>query len=576
MRSQRRVVRGNFFALIILSLAACTQNQGAFTTATAVSPTSLPATTTIQPAVAAVPPTATKPTTSASQITPAMPTPIADTPTPLPVSLACPESATADKPLLPVPTNLVRVLYLNDDLWLWREETSISEPLTSGGGVTYYLLAPDNNTIVYEQDGKLWLWRRNQEAILLIESNDIENVLFSKDGAIVAFSKALGDDQYELWAANSDDGSLRQLATASGSEIWARDPKTYQVDFRFRWAKDTHILIYDFYASLAEMTFAAPEPIFLVDADTSMTLPTLPANADINVHHGYRLLFVRQDGGSYTEFQLINAESGRTELVLPTRQDAAWSFSSGGRYLIASVEDGAVIVDLADLSQKLIPVPYRSLGMSHGSFNPPGWWVDESTWIIAAFDGPTGHEPGGTFTLWRVNAADGTAVSLNTFRGSIEYMTISPDYRYVTFRDNSESDASLLTLHLVDTTTGQDTVYDNGRSNLFFDHWLSNSDHFIYSYEIRDNESYQRCFLLGHISRPSFPQPVTTVLGNNRIQWLDDTRFIQTENIVNSESESQGTMILHSLNGEKVVIGDFLKPNGTRPYDNFTAYFEES
>jgi Tol biopolymer transport system component len=515
---------------------------------------------------------------------------------------------------------LLRVLYPNGDLWLWREETGAAEPLTGG------------NVAAYRP---------------------------SRDGAVIAFSRALANDQYELWAINSDGSQARRLATMSAAETWARNPQAVAINFRFLWAGDTHFLIYDFSPTLTgdgDFIERPPEPSFLVNADTGAALPVSPAPTYFRYDlspNGEQVLAMTIDP---RELHLINVADGRIQLVLPPM---SWTFSPGGRYMVVRAEDGTVIVDTADLSQRRLAIPYRNFLYDYGMVSPPDFWVDESTWYTALPDSNDVAQSGATFTLWRSNVAEGTATAINTFSGYAHSMLFSSDRRYLIVPDVDEvvlvdtadlsqrrlpipyrgiqtqgvapadfwadettwylmlpdSDAGdsftlwrsnvaegtataintfsgyvdsvrvspdrrflafteatgdgFSNLHLADATTGQDVVYESGRFGLTSPRWQDDSTHFVYHYYSADSYTQQHV-QMGHICRP----PVPLISGD--LRWVDGTRFLILKDVSFSDGSQQGTWYLQSLEGESALIGEFLSRSPfTGDSQSVHIYFEE-
>jgi dipeptidyl aminopeptidase/acylaminoacyl peptidase len=476
-----------------------------------------------------------------------------------------------DSAAFPTSPHLARILFLYDDLWLWRQETGTAVPLTSGGNITAYLKAPDDSAVAYIQDDNLWLWREDEAVTQLTENGRISDLLFSPDSTIIAYSRALGDDQYELWAINSDGGAARPLATASAAETWERNPDAEKIDLTFHWDTDSHILIYSFYATVLGQGDPAPEPTFFVAADSGAALTSLPPENREDVYFGYIVSFETQPDGR-AELSLVNVSNGRVALTIPTRFHAIWSFSPDGRYLITSTEDGATLVDLANLSQRTLPLNLRSVGVGYGSAAPPGWWTNDTTWYTLIPDRDDVFQPGAMFTLWRVNAADGMATDINTFKGFVLDAELSPDGQQLAFWGEEGNVFGLRNLHLVDVANGQEEIYDNGRYSLLFDHWLSDSTHFVYTYLKGDNGS--SCFLLGQLSQAPIPLPEMAHIYANQVQWLDETSFVIYEDFVYDEAGHSGTLYWQSLNGQRLLIGKFVAPaSGQQPDASFIAYF---
>jgi hypothetical protein len=173
-----------------------------------------------------------------------------------------------------------------------------------------------------------------------------------------------------------------------------------------------------------------------------------------------------------------------------------------------------------------------------------------------------------TFTLWRINAAAGTATAVNAFSGYYE-VRFSPDYRFLAFTEETGNGSR--NLHLADATTGQDVVYESGRFDLTFYRWQGDSTHFVYYYQ--DAGDAQGHFQMGHICRP--PVPLGPPIGAGlQTRWVDERRYIIVSDFRFSDVGRQGTLYLQSLDDESALIGEFLVPG---PWDSpsFHTYFEE-
>lgn len=552
-----------FLLFLIYWLAACTADLEPIEV-TRVTATSIPATftaTTIRAtAVATLAPT------RENQPQPeATPTPIVDTPTPEPPF--CTTSRSFDSTALPTSSHLGRVLFLNDDLWLWRQETATAVPLSTGGNVTAYLNAPDNSAVAYIQDGNLWLWREGQDGSQLSDDGLAHDLRFSADGRFIAYSHAVDDDQYELWAIASDDGAARLLATASAADVWKRNPDAEKIDLIFYWAADNKTLVYFFYPTLLGIGDAPSEPALMVDAETGQTVTSVPIENLADVHHGYSVSFVTQPDGQ-AELSLVEASSGHVVLTLSTRYNAIWTFSPDDHYLITSSDNSALIIDLADLSQQPLDIPLRTVGVSHYLAAPSHWWQDDTTWYAAVPNSDDVFQPNVTFDLWRVNATDGTVTLINTFSGFVLEVVLSPDKQHFAYWDNKLN--GLRDLHIVNLATGQDELYDNSRYSLIFDHWLSDSTHFIYSYQTGDNSHI--CYLVGQIGQPPMALPDGMNPNTLHAQWVDETIFIL------DRVDNDGTISLYwqSLHSERRLIGEKVRLITDAPPDaSFIVYFAE-
>lgn len=479
----------------------------------------------------------------------------------------CAEPPLSDLSQLTAPSDLMRVIFLNDDLWLWREETGTAVPLTSGGGVTNYQLAADNRTIAYIQNGDLFLRQAdNPNPLQITENSSVDHFRFSPDGDLLAYSVAYDGDLYELWVIISENGANRLKQNASAADTWAQYPDAESVDFSFDWAADSHLLAYHFSPNLLGIGDTPPQPTFWLDGDSGKPLTSPPAAALPISYSGYQLNLVTTEDGT-AEWHLVHQDSGRTDLILPTHPQATWTASPNGRYLIAATTDGAVIIDLTDLSQHPIPLTMQTIGVSHYTTVASSWWLDDTTWLAVIPENDDVFQAGATFGLWRVDAATGTAVPLGTYPGFALDVFLSPDQSRLAFWE--ETGNGVRNLHLVDVISGKDDIYDNGRYSLLFSHWLNDATQFIYSYQTRDNS--QTCYLLGQEGH--LPAAIS-VTHNANVHWVDSTRGIISSDNSSGENGRFGTLTFQPLYGEAAPVGSFLLPLSDIP--TYVTYFEES
>lgn len=456
-------VRFMIFALNIFMLttffAACVPGVE-----TAVPPTPLTPTATTLPSATAVSPTVTNESTGTPRATAVSYTPTKQandtvqpaqvTLTPTPASPTQPTKRASCSDIPPVvgaladdSTGLLRVLFLSDALWLWREESETAEPISTGGPVTSYQRAPDNSSIAFVQDGDLWLWSEGEAATQRTASGGVNDLLFSSNGALIAYSRVLENDVYELWGVAVDGGPARLLATLSAAETWARHPDAVGMNLSFRWIGKTDILNYSFSPDLPGIGWgeAPPQPNFLVNAASGVALPELPLQIYYRFQETQNDQLVAGTTAESNELHLINVTNGHIELVLPLTEVTAWAFSPTGRYLLVTAPDRAtaLVIDTADFSQKPLQLPYLKFPYAIGkgfTLHPPElFWVDNTTFFTAI------PELDGKYVLWQVKLAEDSATVLGNYSGFVFSILFSPDGRYLLVPDAEEA-------VLVDTT----------------------------------------------------------------------------------------------------------------------------
>jgi hypothetical protein len=250
----------------------------------------------------------------------------------------------------------------------------------------------------------------------------------------------------------------------------------------------------------------------------------------------------------FAEVHLIHVADGQVRLNLPADPRTAWAFSPDGRYLLLTLAGGAIILNMADLSQQPIPMPYGRIGVSEGSVMPPLFWVDETAWYGLTPEGKDG------FTLWRINVAEGTATAIGSYPGLALFTAFSPDGRYLAFW--LETGEGFRDLHLVETATGQGVVYESGRLDLWFDHWQSDALHFIYRHTT--NQGHLQ---MGHICQP--PVTLDVTLPDHDLQWVGERGFFHLKDLTSDDSGNRGILYLQLLDGDTILIGELSAPPGS-------------
>lgn len=504
-----------WLGILLIILSACVP-----LTETAAVPTPPPATT--RPAAEVVPPTMTQRPTSTAAATPTAPTP---SPSATLTAVSCPSHSQIGGFDLPAQLSLLRVLYtINNQYWLWQEEmdSPVSLPIFSEN------------------------WP-----------------LVSPDGQYIAYSRTPNDQVRELWGIDSDGLNERKLATLEITETLGRYPEEGHTNFDVRltywWAND-QLLIYRLAPALL-IGGIAKEALYLVDIDSNTTQMILPPDiygADVGISpDGNFAVALTAD---FTELHLITVADSQIQLRLPA-SSMVWTFSPDGRYLLLPSPEGALIIDLNDFSQQTAPFPYRGIGFPGGAVRPPAYWANDSAWYFVISDNSDGPE----FTVWHLNLSERSAVPLGAYTGFAHLATFSPDGRYLAFVQ--EAGEGNNRLHLVDLSTGKADQYGSELYGLLFDHWLSDSTHFIYNYW--DSSALnQRFLLLGAVGEP--PNGPDIPLPNTDLQWVDDLRYFQLQELLADDKGQRAILCLQALDKSPLLIAElFALPEGYFYYSHF-------
>lgn len=205
-----------------------------------------------------------------------------------------------------------------------RPTTIASESLPESGSPPENL--PDLLEIVYLKERNIWLWTpagRTQ----LTSSTDVYDLRLSPDGALVVFTRRVGDYQAELWLSETRGGEARRLVGADAFDAIAegvRDANTVAVNpYQFEWVPGSHRVAFNSVQFFEGPGFSLLNDLQIVDADSfeRWTLLNPGSGGEFNYSpDGSQVAIVTP-----TEINLMDANAGNWRLVLPYEQVATYS-----------------------------------------------------------------------------------------------------------------------------------------------------------------------------------------------------------------------------------------------------------
>lgn len=395
-------------------------------------------------------------------------------------------------------------------------------------------------------------------AVTLTNSGDVQYGQRSTDGTLVAFVRTVPQETAELWVVSADGQSERRLATVSLADYLAQ-AQEYVVDVQlyYSWLPQSHKLAYALSPTLDALGTLPNEANTIVDADSGSTV-LLYAGGEVwstqYSRDGRLAAAVVQDG-----LRLIDTATSQVlhDLTLPGSgsPDQTFSFSPDGRFLAAFATGGVAIIDTSSGSQTLMPLDYVTIGVGHGSVWPTIQWLPDGRSFLALISN-TADVWGNTdvtFTVWQIDVATQTAVSLHTFTGFPLSTRFSANGRYLAFYKIASSQSNARELYLADLVSGETMLYDQGQAVEFIN-WHPNGVKFIYRF------GQQRPLLGSLCGEPvEIPGPGTDIY---QLYWQSDDQYIwysgQPDNPDDYfNSEGDWTLFRGSLSGEIIELWQY-------------------
>jgi hypothetical protein len=125
---------------------------------------------------------------------------------------------------------------------------------------------PGSLRVAYPKNADPWIWMDGEGARQLADSVNVEEVVISSDGQVVAFKRG---DTMELMAVNADGGNLHTIVSANfladeNAWVWAFDfaPQSHQVFFTLKLTGNDFQPFYDLHQVNTDATEPTPSLVF--------------------------------------------------------------------------------------------------------------------------------------------------------------------------------------------------------------------------------------------------------------------------------------------------------------------------
>jgi hypothetical protein len=121
--------------------------------------------------------------------------------------------------------------------------------------------------VIFVKDQNVWMWTERFGAVTLTLSGGVTDAKISDDGAVVAYTKQVNEQQAELWAVNNDGSEARRLVSAD--DLSAVDPSALAVAIHdFEWVPGSHTVALSTRKVMEGPGLMPYDDLWLVDTDT--------------------------------------------------------------------------------------------------------------------------------------------------------------------------------------------------------------------------------------------------------------------------------------------------------------------
>jgi hypothetical protein len=317
--------------------------------------------------------------------------------------------------------------------------------------------------VVYSNQNQFLLWKEETGSATVLGLVDgAQQAIASSDGRLVAYQRRTSDNHDQIWVLGTDGSGERQVALADPLETWERYPLARSVELRLGWLPNSHTVWYYYVPQIDPPR--RYEALYLVDTEGGSPRLVLPAGVAWKIAfspNGHEIIALAE-----SELRLIDVRVGLVLHNVPLPEGTFRAFpavSPDGRYVIVFTPGNLTVVDATNGQRHDIPLQY-SIIPSSMSLNPPlvAWLEQGPVAHIIVAEGPNltdQFRSDATFTVWRVDVAQGTLECLHAFYGiGLTNAVISPDGRWLAYIRRTDDDRGEICL--ADMNSGQCVVYD--------------------------------------------------------------------------------------------------------------------
>jgi hypothetical protein len=353
--------------------------------------------------------------------------------------------------------------------------------------------------IAYANPDGLWIWNDRDTAIQLKNAKDIQQVLLSNDGLVIAFTRLLDETHAELWAINADGSKEHRLVSADEfTRLDGSQDALGVLPDSLQWEPNSHQLTFFTYPVNHALWIYQPVIPWLVDVDTGI------------------LTAAPYQGG-----QIGFSPDGK-HVAIYNSLDLSLSNTDGSNY------------------KQDILVPYHGIAMGESIYSPiPKWSEDSQSLMVALPDQAEIYSSEATVTVWQV-PAEGTPVPIGHWRAFSPSVSFSPDLTTMAYWSWPEGTANQRALHFARLDgkviqNNADPVYTQGEMVDFLA-WSPDSQTFIFSIV---GPEEKKLFYVGNICW--LPKLIMESDNLGTAVWVDESRYL----LAIQQAGSSGSWELH-------------------------------
>lgn len=342
------------------------------------------------------------------------------------------------------------------------------------------VIPSESVTYYFAQDAALRCGQGATETPLYTFEFEIRQAAYSPDGNLTALTA----DQ-SLWLVNCAEARFHPIA-----ETWQIRPTEEDPDFEgsryypryLDWTPDSRFLYFDTIRT-SDLGSAVTDDLFRIELNTNEIQQILSTGKGGQPH-------VSPDGSRVAAagqrvITLANADGSQAQQVLtyPDQPPAVWQLDA-----------------------------------------PPLLWLPDSSAFLAvvSMEAPLSEKYGKEYTVFLVAAVDGRAQALGRFSVQHGEMYLSPDGRYLIYREHEGENAPVFAKLRLATLDGSGASWVAGGEKAQFAGWLPDSSGYLY---ILDDD--RQLYLSSFGEQPdrlavgnAFPQPFLDM------EWLTQRDFV--------------------------------------------------
>jgi len=324
-----------------------------------------------------------------------------------------------------------------------------------------------------EFDHNVWLWDEGGEPIRLTDFNDVVDVAISDNGEIIAFLREITEYQYELWSILPDGSNAKRLI--AGEEFFQEEsiPEDYITRFYgYKRTKNAHVFLF------------------------------------------YMRIFIGEDDPFTWEKRMIEIPTGEIYSAIGGNSKG----SPDGNFIATYNEKGINLYNSdGSLLHENVLTEYRVITENERYiFIEPSWSDSSDSLLIVQPETDDIYQEGATFSIRRIWVDGRENESLGTFEGFAFSVQISPDHKFMYYKNSWGTQLS--EMHLANLETKEDALYLEDHVDM--GEWSPNSQDFFYfiAYDI----------FIGNVCQVAREtEKLDFYLGNYRyVEWLDGTTYM--------------------------------------------------